>query len=106
MNLIASVIKGEEGEVILKGKPPDILNLMNRTEPRFHMGWGRDNTTKIRIFGTEYDVWYLEMWVREEALHLNIRYQEEEHIFEKFLIDNPDTANEAHDLMLEAWGKS
>jgi hypothetical protein len=102
MNFIASVTKGEEGEVILEDKHPDVLSLMNRTEPRFSMGWV--NPTKIRIFEAEYDVWYLQMWVRNEALYLNIRYQGEEYVVEKvFLIDNPDLATEAHELMVEAW---
>jgi hypothetical protein len=105
MNFIASVIKGGEGEVILEGKHPDVLSLMNRTEPRFHMGWV--NTTKIRIFEAEYDVWYLQMWVRNKDLYLNVRYQGEEYVIEKlFLIDDPDLAIEAHDLMMEAWYES
>jgi len=104
MNFIASVTKGEEGEVILEGKHPDVCSLMNRTTPRFHMGWGWVNTTKIRIFETKYDVWYLQMWVRDEALYLNMRYRSDEHVIEKlFLIDDPGLAAEAHDLMLEAF---
>ena len=105
MNFIASVTKGEKEEVILEGKHPDVLSLMNRTEPRFHMGWV--NTTKIRIYESEYDVWYLQMWVRNEALYLNVRYQGEEYVIEKlFLIDDPDLATEAHELMVEAWSES
>jgi len=104
MNFIALVTKGEEGEVTLEGKHPDICSLMNRTTPRFNMGWG--DTTKIRIFETEYDVWYLQMWVRDEALYLNVRYRGDEHVVEKlFLIDDPGLAAEAHDLMLEAFFK-
>jgi hypothetical protein len=34
------------------------------------MGWV--NATKIRVFETEYDVYYLQMWVRDEALYLNV----------------------------------
>ena len=105
MNFIASAITGEEEDVILEGKHPDVCSLMNRTEPRFSMGWV--NTTKIRIFETEYDVSYLEMWVRSEALYLNIRYQGEEYVVEKlFLIDDPDLANEASELMVEAWSET
>ena len=105
MNFIASVTKGEEEEVILEGKHPDVLSLMNRTEPRLSMGWV--NTTKIRIFEDEYDVWHLQMWVRNEDLYLNVRYQGEEYVVEKlFLIDDPDLATEAHDLMMEAWYES
>ena len=104
MNFIASVTKGEEEEVILEGMHPEVCSLMNRTEPRFHMGWV--NTTKIRIFQAEYDVWYLQMWVRNEALYLNVRYKGEEYVVEKiFLIDDPDLATEAHDLMVEAWSE-
>jgi hypothetical protein len=105
MNFITSATTsatiGEE-EVILEGKHPDVCSLMNRTEPRYSMGWV--NTTKIRIFETEYDAWYLQMWVRSEALYLNVRYQGEEYVVEKlFLIDDPDLAAEAHELMVEAW---
>ena len=104
MNFIASATTGEGEEVILEGKHPDVCSLMNRTEPRFHMGWV--NTTKIRIFEAEYDVWYLQMWVRNEALYLNVRYQGEEYVVEKlFLIEDPDLATEAHDLMVEAWSE-
>jgi len=103
MSFIASATKGEE-KVILEGKHQDVLSLMNRTEPRFSMGWV--NTTKIRIFETEYDAWYLQMWVRNESLYLNVRYQGEEYVIEKlFLIDDPDLANEAHELMVEAWSE-
>lgn len=102
MNFIASATTGEGEEVILEGKHPDVCSLMNRTEPRFNMGWG--DTTKIRIYEAEYDAWYLQMWVRDEALYLNVRYQGEEYVVEKlFLIDDPDLANEAHELMVEAW---
>jgi hypothetical protein len=105
MNFIASATKGEEEEVILEGKHPDVLSLMNRTEPRFSMGWV--NTTKIRIFETEYDIGYLQMWVQNEALYFNVRYQGEEHVVEKlFLIDDPDLATEAHELMVKAWYES
>jgi hypothetical protein len=104
MNFIASATRGEEEEVILEGKHPDVLSLMNRTEPRFHMGWV--NTTKIRIFETEYDAGYLQMWIRNEALYLNVRYQGEEYVIEKLLlIDDPDLATEAHELMVEAWSE-
>jgi len=103
MNFIASATTGEE-EIILEGKHPDVCSLMNRTEPRFSMGWV--NTTKIRIFEAEYDAWYLQMWVRNEALYLNVRYQGEEYVIEKlFLIDDPDLATEAHELMVEAWSE-
>jgi len=105
MNFIASATTGEEEEVILEGKHPDVCSLMNRTEPRFSMGWV--NTTKIRIFETKYDAWYLQMWVRNEALYLNVRYQGEEYVIEKlFLIDDPDLTNEAHELMVEAWSET
>jgi len=100
MNLIASV-KGE-GEVVLEGRHSDVCSLMNRTVPRFHMGWG--NATEIRIFEDEYDVYYLQMWVRDEALYLNVRYRGEDHVIEKlFLIDDPDLVAEASELMGEAW---
>ena len=114
MNFIALVTKGEKEEVILEGEDEDpeglhdseadVCSLMNRTEPHFSMGWV--NTTKIRIFETEYDVWYLQMWVRNEALYLNVLYQGEEHVVEKlFLIDDPDLTTEAHELMVEAWSE-
>jgi len=46
------------------------------------------------------------MWVQNEALYLNVRYQGEEHVVEKlFLIDDPDLATEAHELMVEAWSE-
>jgi len=105
MDFIASVVKGEETEVILEGKHPDVLSLMNRTIPRFNMGYL--NSTRIRVFGTEYDVWYLEMWVRDEALYLNIRFQGLEHVVEKvYLIEDPELAMKAYDIMVEAWQKS
>ena len=105
MNFISLVTKGEEEEVILEGKHPDVLSLMNGTKSRFSMGWV--NTTKIRTFQAEYDVWYLEMWVREEALYLNVRYQGKEYVVEKlFLIDDPDLATEANELMVRAWSES
>ena len=104
MNFITSVTKGEEGEVILEGKHPDVLSLMNRTKPRFSVGWV--NTTKIRIFEDEYNVWYLQMWGRNEDLYLNVRYQGEEYVVEKlFLIEDPELATEAHELMVEAWSE-
>jgi len=101
MNFIASATKGEE-KVILEGRHPDVCSSMNRTVPRYNMGWR--NTAKIRIFETEYDVYYLQMWVRDEALYLNVRIQGEEHVIEKlFLIEDPELATEVHDLMLEAF---
>jgi len=104
MDLIASVTKGE-GEVILEGRHPDVCSSMNRSIPRFHMGW--ENAAEIRIFEAEYDVHYLQMWVRDEALYLNVRYRGEEHVVEKlFLIDDPDLATEASELMVEAWRES
>jgi hypothetical protein len=103
-DLIASVTKGE-GEVVLEGRHPDVCSLMNRTVPRFSMGWV--DPTRIRLFEAEYDVWYIEMWVRDEVLYLNLRCQGEEHVAEKlFLIDDPGLAAEAHDLMMEAWSES
>jgi len=90
MDLIDSVTKGE-AEVVLEGRHPDVCPMMNRTVPRFSMGWV--DPTMIRMFEAEYDVWHLEMWVGDEALYLNVRCQGEEHVAEKlFLIDDPGLA--------------
>jgi hypothetical protein len=78
---------------------------MNRTKPRFSVGWV--NTAKIRMFEDEYNVWYLQMWVRDEVLYLNVRYQGEEYVIEKvFLVEDPELATEAYELMVEAWSES
>ena len=101
MSFISSTMNQEETEVILEGKHGE-MPLMNRTEPRYGMGWV--NPTKIRVFEAEYDVWYLQMWVRDERLYLNVRYQGEEYVIDKaFLIDDPDLAIVARELMVEAW---
>ena len=101
MDFIASIVKVEEPKVIQEGKWGETPS-MNRTTPLFHMGWA--NSTRISVYGTEYDVWYLEMWVRDEALYLNIRFQGSEYVVEKlFLIEDPDLAAKAHHLMITAW---
>jgi hypothetical protein len=110
MDFIVSVTKGDE-IVVLEGKHGE-MPLMNRTVPRYSMGWV--NPTSIKLFGTEYDVWYLEMWVREEALYLNIRYREVDYVTEKlFLVAapnlahvDPELAKKAYALLLDIWSKS
>jgi len=101
MNLITSATKAE-GEVILDGWHPGVFPSVNRTVPRFHMGWV--DPTRITVFGTEYDVCYLEMWVIDEALYLNVRHQGEEDVVGTlFLIEDPELATKARDLMMEAF---
>ena len=104
IDLITLALKGEEPEVAHEWKHIETPSL-SRTVPRYSMGWV--NPTKIRVFETECDVSYLEMWVRDEALYLNIRYQGEGYLDERlFLIEDPDLAVEAYDLMVEAWYES
>ena len=101
MDLIASVVKGEELETVLLWKHGDAPP-PNRTTPRYSMGW--ENATNITVFGAEYVVWLIEMWARNGTLFLNVRYQGEADVFEKlYLVEDPLIASKAVDLMREAW---
>lgn len=106
MDFIASIAKSEK-------KYPEVN--ANRTLPRFEMAWSLP--ARINIFGTEYKVWRLELWVtkwiknensiggfRPEALYLNIRFQETDNVSEKiFQIEDPELTMDAFRLLIDAY---
>lgn len=103
MSLIKST-SVEKVNLVMEDKHYDNPS-MNRTVPRYSMGWFKP--VDILLFGESYRLWFLQMWVEDDALYVNLRYQGGEEIMERlFSIQERDLANSAYELMMDAWNKN